>query len=401
VRLGRPAARRPAPRTAPRTSALPAPAAANERLRKRTRQLALANQLGARLAAMTDVDAILDAAVDELHRAFGFHLCATVRLRPDDYVESAAGRGAPFIRLGEQEWCQHRDEGLIGRCLRERRTVLSNDVHAERDYQPTDETHDVQAELIAPVWVGEELWGVINVEEVRRDAFDEDDRLLVQTVADQVGSALRSAFLYERLERAYLGTAEALAAALEAKDSYTAHHARSIVEHAEAVGRRMGMDEEELKDLRLAAVFHDIGKIAVPEAILNKRGPLTRPQREQIERHTVIGEQILAPVEFLAGVGRLVRHEHERWDGTGYPDGLAGEDIPLGSRIVLACDALHAMTSDRPYRDAMSRAEAFAELRRNAGAQFDPRVVETLLLVVGEQPETAAVASGPPASRAP
>ena len=137
--------------------------------------------------------------------------------------------------------------------------------------------------------------------------------------ADQVGSAMRSAVLYERLERAYLGTAEALAAALAAKDAYTADHARSIAGQAEAVGRRLGMDEPARRDLRLGAVFHDIGKIAVPEAILNKPGPLDPEERAVIERHTLVGERILAPVEFLAGVCRLVRHEHERWDGGGCP----------------------------------------------------------------------------------
>jgi HD-GYP domain-containing protein (c-di-GMP phosphodiesterase class II) len=359
------------------------PGPVDERLRKRTRQLALANALGARLAAMTDVQAIIDAAVDELHRALGFYCCALVRIREDDRVESAAGRGEAFERLGDRRWSQPRDAGLIGRCLRERRGVLVGDVRAQPEYRPTPETEAVSSELIVPLWVGEELWGVINLEETRRDAFDADDLRLVETLADQVGSALRSAFLYERLERAYLGTAEALAAALEAKDSYTAHHARSIVEHAEAVGRRLGLGAAELRDLRFGAAFHDIGKIAVPEAILDKRGPLTTEERAQVERHTVVGEQILAPVEFLAGARRLVRHEHERWDGAGYPDGLAGEAIPLGARIILACDAYHAMTSDRPYRRAMSAAAAREELRRHAGTQFDPQVVDALLAVLG------------------
>ncbi len=208
----------------------------------------------------------------------------------------------------------------------------------------------------------------------------------METVSDQVGAALRSASLFEQLERAYLGTAQALVAALEAKDAYTADHARSIVEHAERVGRRLGLDDAALRDLRFAAVFHDIGKIAVPEAILSKPGPLTPAEREVIERHTIAGEQILAPVEFLAGVRALVRHEHERWDGAGYPDRLAGEAIPLGSRIILACDALHAMTSDRPYRAALSHADAVEELRRHAGTQFDPRVVDALLATLDESP---------------
>jgi putative nucleotidyltransferase with HDIG domain len=190
---------------------------------------------------------------------------------------------------------------------------------------------------------------------------------------------MRSALLYEQLERAYLGTAEALAAALEAKDAYSAARSSSIVDQAEELGRALGMSEGELRDLRFAAVFHDIGKIAIPERILNKRGPLTAEERVVMEHHTEVGEQILSPVEFLDGVRKLVRHEHERWDGRGYPDGLSGEDIPLGSRIVLACDALHAMTSDRPYRRAMSLEQAVEEVRRCSGTQFDPRVVVALL----------------------
>ena len=207
----------------------------------------------------------------------------------------------------------------------------------------------------------------------------------VKTVADQLGAALRSATLYEQLERAYMGTAEALAAALEAKDANTANHARSIVRNAEAVGTRLGLGGVALRDIRYGAAFHDIGKIAVPEPILNKPGPLTDEERTLAERHVLVGEQILAPVEFLGGVRPLVRHAHERWDGTGYPDRLTGDEIPLGARIILACDAYDAMTSDRPYRSAMSQEAARDELRRFAGLQFDPRIVEVLLEVLDDR----------------
>ena len=365
-----------------------------QRLRKRSRQLGLANELGARLAGMTDVEAILEATVEELHRAFGYFLCAIVRDR-DGRVSAAAVRGDAFLRLGLAHWSQPREQGLIGRCLRSKRPVLVEDVYDQPEYNPTDETTDVRSELVVPLWVGEDLWGVINLEELEPGAFDEDDVRLVETVADQVGAALRSASLYEQLERAYLGTAQALVAALEAKDAYTAEHARSIVEHAEQVGIRLGLDDAALRDLRFAAVFHDIGKIAVPEAILSKPGPLTAEERAIMERHTIVGEQILAPVEFLAGVRVLVRHEHERWDGCGYPDELAGEAIPLGSRIILACDALHAMTSDRPYRAALSLEDAVGELRRNAGTQFDPRVIDALLASLDESPMPAPMDASP------
>jgi diguanylate cyclase (GGDEF)-like protein len=355
-----------------------------ERLRKRTRQLSLANALGTRLAAMTDAGEIFEATVSELQRAFSYHLCAVIRARDDGFVESVAVRGEAFERLGARAWSQPRSAGLIGRCLRERSPVVSGDVKAEPDYRATDETFDTRSELVAPIWVGDELWGALNVEEVEQNAFDEDDVRLVQTMADQVGSALRSAMLYDRLERAYLGTAEALAAALEAKDAYTAAHSRSIVHNAERVGRRLQLDDADLRNLRFGAIFHDIGKIAVPEAILHKRGPLTEEEWLEVQKHPVVGERILASVDFLSDVLPLVRHEHERWDGGGYPDGLAGEGIPLGARIILACDAYDAMTTDRPYRPAMSDERAREELVRGAGAQFDPRVVGALLEILDE-----------------
>jgi two-component system, cell cycle response regulator len=149
-----------------------------------------------------------------------------------------------------------------------------------------------------------------------------------------------------------------------------------------AVGRTLDLDESHLRDVRYGAIFHDIGKIAIPDAILNKPGPLTDEEFEIIKRHPQAGEQILAPVPFLSRVRRIVRHDHERWDGTGYPDGLRGPQIPIGARIVYVVDAYHAMVSDRPYRRAMPVEDARAELRRCAGSQFDPAVVEAFLEVV-------------------
>jgi diguanylate cyclase (GGDEF)-like protein len=351
----------------------------DERLRRRTRQLVLVNELGARVASMTRAGDICSAAVEELQRAFGFFHASIIRRREDGQVEAVAARG--FASRG---WEQAADLGLIGRCLRTRRPVLAGDVNAEPDYRGSDATDSARSELVVPLWVGDDLYGAIDLLAVELEAFDQDDVTLLEAVATQIGSALRGAVLYERLERAYLGTAEALAAALEAKDQYTADHARSIVAQAEAVARRLGLTEDAQRDLRFAAVFHDIGKIAVPESILNKPGPLDVEERAVMERHTLVGEQILAPVEFLAAVRTLVRHEHERYDGAGYPDGLLGEEIPLGSRIILVCDALHAMTSDRPYRRAMSFERAKAELRKHAGTQFDPAVVDALLAELGE-----------------
>jgi len=353
-----------------------------ERLRVRTRQLSLANALGTRVAAMTEPQQILDAAVDELHRAFGYFLCAIVRLRDDNYVESVAQRGQAQPHSAARPSAQPRAAGVIGRALRERRPVIVGDVREEPGYVSKPETEDVRAELVVPLWVGEELWGAIDIEEVRAHAFDDDDARLVQTVADQVGSALRSAMLYKRLDSAYIGTAQALARALETGDRESAEESSEVIEWATAVGRRLGMTEDEVRSLRLAAIFHDIGKVSLSDELLNKREPLTDDERRQVERHVIVGERILSSVDFLDDVRPLVRHAHERWDGTGYPDGLAGEDIPLGARIVHACDAYEAMTAGRPYRAALSVADAREQLAAGASSQFDQGVVGALLEVL-------------------
>ena len=245
---------------------------------------------------------------------------------------------------------------------------------------------------------------ILGVARSHPDPFDHAERALLEAVAEGTGHSLARGRLarerdelFRQLEQTNLGIAAALAAALEAKDHYTADHARSIADLAVLVGVKLGMTLDEVRDLRLGAILHDIGKIAVPDAILNKPGSLTAAEFEVVQAHAEVGEQILAPVPFLHGVRRIVRHDHERWDGDGYPDGLAGEEIPLGSRVVLVVDAFHAMTSDRPYRGAMSDEDAVGNLRAGAGSQFDPAVVEAFVRVLRRQRRSASAAS--PAAR--
>ncbi len=159
-------------------------------------------------------------------------------------------------------------------------------------------------------------------------------------------------------------------------------HVRDVGQLATAIGSALGLDSEQLDELRRGAELHDLGKLAIPDRILDKPGPLSEPEWRLMRQHTIIGERILNAAPALKPVARLVRSSHERWDGSGYPDGLAGDEIPLGARIIAACDAFDAMTSHRAYDAARSRSEALAELRRNAGTQFDPEVVELLCAYV-------------------
>jgi HD-GYP domain-containing protein (c-di-GMP phosphodiesterase class II) len=188
------------------------------------------------------------------------------------------------------------------------------------------------------------------------------------------------------LHRAYRGTVMLLSDVVEFEDDYTAHHSRSVVELVNAVADELGVDEHDRQELEFAAMLHDVGKIAIPKEILNKPAALTDTEFEVMKTHTIEGQFMLDRVGGLLGrVGEIVRSCHERWDGRGYPDGLAGEEIPFQARIVFACDAYHAMTSDRIYRPARPRDEALAELAANAGAQFDPAVVVALTKVVQER----------------
>jgi len=175
------------------------------------------------------------------------------------------------------------------------------------------------------------------------------------------------------------GAVAALASALSERDRYTGDHSVSVVDLTARVGEALALGSEEIRRIRIAALLHDIGKVGLPDAILNKPGPLDETEWEIMRQHPVIGERILRAIPGMGVIARIVRHEHERWDGGGYPDRIAGAEIPIGARIILACDAYHAMTSDRPYRRAMPHTDAMKELGDNAGSQFDPAVIEALV----------------------
>jgi HD-GYP domain-containing protein (c-di-GMP phosphodiesterase class II) len=205
--------------------------------------------------------------------------------------------------------------------------------------------------------------------------------------------ALLSVFTRERkvridheleLRDAYRGTAFLLGDVVEADDAYTGVHSKDVVELTMRVVDALELSPRERRDAEFVALLHDVGKVRVPNSIINKPGPLTAEERAVMERHTIEGERLLLRVGGLLGeIGRIVRSCHERYDGNGYPDGLAGEEIPLLARIVACCDAFNAMTSDRSYRKAMPLEQAVAELRRGSRTQFDPQVVDALIQSLG------------------
>lgn len=216
------------------------------------------------------------------------------------------------------------------------------------------------------------------------DMSQQNVNLLV-TIANQAAIALDNAELFDKLQQAYLATVRALAAAVDAKDPFTHGHSERVAAYAMLLGQRLGLPEDDLHALETAAYLHDIGKIGIKDEILLKPGRLDCDEMTSIRHHPLIGANILAPVPFPWPIIPIVRHHHERWDGKGYPAGLVGEETPRLARVLAIADALEAMTSDRPYRKANTFDEAAAELRRHAGTQFDPEMVEPFLAAVEEE----------------
>ena len=258
---------------------------------------------------------------------------------------------------------------------------------------------DMQAVLLVPIMVDGRSWGLIEVYDARPRVFSGLERNLAEVAATQVGSLLASYEHEARAQRLYGETLASLSNALEAKDVSTSRHTEEVVRLAIAVATELGLELEEVRNVELGAVLHDIGKVRVPESILNKPGPLTDDEAVIMKKHPEIGEHILRPIQSMREILPIVRHHHERWDGAGYPDGLAGNAIPLGARIVAVCDAFRAMTENRPYRAGLPEEEVRRELERGAGSQFDADCVAALLRALDRQDHRATVvALRPPGS---
>ena len=264
----------------------------------------------------------------------------------------------------------------------------------ERGLPPGSQFPPAALTADVPVQLHGALVGTLSLLRLAGAPFGAAELALLEGMALQAALALDGQRIAGELEASFLATIDALVRALEAQDMYTSGHALSIADLARRVGRVLGLDAAALRDVEHAAVLHDIGKIGIPSELLRKRGPLSTGEREHMRAHPEIGARILEPVERLRQLAPLVRFSHECWDGSGYPDGLAGEQIPLGARIISVCDAFDAMVSDRPYRGGRSTAEALAELRANAGTQFDPAVVEAFEQAVRDHRAPAAARVG-------
>lgn len=349
-------------------------------------RLLVASRLATSLSRAASVETVARETVRTLHESFDYYLAVVQRLDPDGVLRVVALAGPSAAKVENLLAHGQRVEvGVNGRVARTGRPAMVNDTGVDPDYLGRADGKNPGSQLSLPIVVAESNWGVLNLEQRARGAFDEEDLLLAHVVAGQIGAAIHRCQLVSELEDAFLTTIGVISDAVELQDSYTASHANEVAELAVRVGERLGVEGAELDRLRYGALLHDVGKIGIPAEILRKPGPLTDEERGRMDEHTAIGARMLERIPFLAPVAPLVRSAHERHDGGGYPDGLAGEQIPRGAMVIATCDAFHAMTSDRTYRKAMSVTAAEAELRDHSGTQFEPSVVEALLAELAER----------------
>ena len=270
-------------------------------------------------------------------------------------------------------------EGVAGKAFASGQPIFVADPAKDPRYLDAA-TGDVEPFVSIPLLVKGKPIGVLNLHaKAGAEPFSDYNVKFLSILAGEAAVMLHNMDMFDNLQIFYLEMVQTLARAVDSKDAYTAEHSDRARVKARRVAQEMGLPDPMVRHVEYAALLHDIGKIGIDEAILLKPGKLTPEEYEEMKRHPIIGHQILAPVKYLGPVAQMVLYHQEWFDGRGYPEGLKGEQIPLGARIVACLDAWDAMTSDRPYRKALGRDIALKELMKGAGTQFDPKVVETFM----------------------
>lgn len=313
----------------------------------------------------------VETLVDSLNATSG-----TIMLLEKDSLQVLVASAIDQHRLGSIKISL--GAGIIGWVAKERKALNVSRTQQDRRFDVEVKMGLAHKSMIcAPLMFKDKVLGTISIHDKKRDEdFTEDDLFLLKNLSAQTAIAIENARLNQDIERTYIETISALALAVEAKDPYSRGHSGRVREYVTRIAKEFSLDKETIHLLEDAALLHDIGKIGIKDEILLKQTALTAEEKRQMHSHAIIGENILRPIRSLAKVADLVRHHQEQVNGRGYPDGLAQEEMTLPLKILIVADAYDAMTSDRPYRKAMTNNEAKLELKKYSGIYFDPKVVE-------------------------
>ncbi len=350
---------------------------ANKELVQRINELDTINEISKVITSVLDMDELLHLCLNEINGKLKVKHSSIMLIdekRNELVVRASQGHRSMQI-LGKT---QKLDEGVAGRVVQDKKPILVKDIRHDSRFSSRERPdYKTKSFVSAPLSLGQKILGVINIiDKVSGESFCETDVNLLCTIAGQVSVAVENSRLYKALEDNCFNMVKFLADSLEAKDRYTSRHSQKVAEYSSAIASVMGVSDKEKNTLLHASLLHDIGKIGISERIFNKPDKLNDTEYDKIKSHPARGEEIIKPLGFLGETIRHIRGHHESFDGSGYPDRLGGEDLPLLTKIMTVADAFDAMTSERTYRQPQKIKKAILELKRMSGKQFDPDVVD-------------------------
>lgn len=347
-----------------------------EELKRAHQDLATVYKLGSLVNSIQDVPELLNVLAEKLIEV----------LQPNRVVIMIFGDGRGRIVNKVVKTTERAEIGtpdismsMVHEAVSEGVAILSYDALADKRFKDKQSVilNKIRSVMCTPIKGRDDVLGAIYVDtNIATNKFSEQDLQLLSIIGNQAGVAIQNAKLYEDLDDLFTGSLKTLVATIEAKDSITSGHSVRVTKISMAIAQEMGLGREWMRILNISALLHDIGKVGVPESILGKPAPLSENEFIRMREHSQRGAEIIKNIKNVEEVVKAIRHHHERYDGTGIPDGLKGEQIPLLSRIIAIADTYDAMTYDRPYRKGVAMAKALKEIQQNSGTQFDPKVVE-------------------------
>ena len=357
-------------------------AAVTQKLEARDQELAALHRMSENIGTERHINRLCEKTVEEICLTFGA-TTVCVLLHDAHSGDLVAAASTPNAKINGNHPRVRPGDGLLWQVMKTGKPLHLPGSAAAQHFAGTQAAQDG---IAIPIRAKQRTLGMIYAcGRPGGKEFSDRERDLLSGIANQAGFALDNATLYHDLENLFVGIAWSFASALDAKSPWTAGHSKRVTQYAVAIAEELGETSDFLMAVQTCGLLHDIGKIAVPEKILDKPGAITYHERKTIAEHAVRGAKILEHIDtfqpFLPGI----RHHHERWDGSGLPDGLAGENIPILARVLAVADSYDAMTSDRPYRQRRTRAEAIEEIERCSGTQFDPQIVEAFIEVASHR----------------